>query len=355
MVKSSELKSPFADFDYNDDTRHDSTVKQGILYTVRIQEVFDQLGQLELTPEVVSFVREPNIRSRLEDIIRAPSRFSLTSSELPFLMRAELVDAYFQFKISQHLRQFGEIEIYLTQGERDLFAKPIGTEVIRRLGKRADESLKQQIMQLLASGVNYAIYDIVFDRNFGSSDITRTLHDQAGDHVTSALVPHPSSELAVSHLGGREAVDSTLLFHAMFRSKPATDKERAIYYDGMRRIFQVDGKLPATGKYNVLKLSLEKYGTIPPAYRKVIHNHLIRNLMDAQKIQEVASAFPGEIDASLGRYLFVLGGFLEARNTGIRMEGDKSYFDYDPSKDLEDIAMVPNIFFANLQNEVEQL
>ena len=113
MTESSELKSPFIEFDYNDDTKHDSTVKQGTLYTVRIQNVFDQLGELELTPNMVTFVREPHIRSRLEDIVKGKSKFSLTSPDLPFLMRAELVDAYFQHKISKHLQQFGEIEIYI--------------------------------------------------------------------------------------------------------------------------------------------------------------------------------------------------------------------------------------------------
>jgi len=338
MTDQSELKSPFVGFDYNDDTNHSSRFKQGILYMVRMQGVLNQIGQLELAPEVVSFVREPHIRSKLEDIIKGESKFSLTSPELPFLMRAELVDAYFQYKISQHLQGFDEMEIYFTQGQRELFAKPVGTEVTERLGRDVDEGVKQQIRQALAAGTNLDIYDAVFDGTFRTPDIAAAFHHEAGSQVTSALVPHVSSELVVSHLGGREAISSTLFFHALFMSRPATEKEKAIYCDGMRRILQVDGGLPTTLRYNGIKLSLERYNEIPPGYRRVIHNHLMSNFMDAQKIQEVAIIFPGEIDISLAQ-VCIIGGFLEAGNRGVRMDGSKFYFDNDPSKDLEKIAM----------------
>ncbi|MBI2541551.1 hypothetical protein HYV80_02480 [Candidatus Woesearchaeota archaeon] len=337
MAESSELKSPFIEFDYNDDVRHTSRIKQGILYTVRVQGVFGQLGELELTPDVVTFVREPHIRSRLEDIVKGKSRFSLTSPELPFLMRAELVDAYFQHKISKHLQQFGEIEIYIAQAEREVFAKPIGTEVIRRLGKNADEALNQQIRDTLAAGTNLSIYDAVFDGKFRAPNIAAALHHEVGTQIINALVSHVSSGLAVSHLGGREAVDRTLLFHAMFRSSPASDKEEAIYYDSMRRILQVNGRLPETGMYNGTRLKLERYNAIPPAYRRVIHDYLLRNFMDAQKIQEVATIFTGEIDKNIGRAI-EFSGLFGARNSGVRKQGNSFYFDNDASKDLEEIA-----------------
>jgi len=340
MTKESQLKSPFVEFDYNDDTRHSSRIKQGILYMVRIQGVFDQLGQLDLTPDVVSFIREPHIREKLEDIVKGESRFSLTSPELPFLMRAELVDAYFQYKISQHLQQFDGIEVYLTEGERQLFAKPVGTEVVERLGRDADETLKQKIMQSLASGTHLDIYDGVFDGEFGKIlDIAAAFLHQAGTQVSTALVPHVSSELTVSHLGGRDAINSTLFFHALFRSQPASEKEKAIYYDSMRRILQVDGKLPETGRYCGITLSLEAYNSIPEGFRRVIHDYLIRNFMDAQKIQEVATIFPGEIDKSIGGRC-VIGGLIEAGNIGVRMDDEnRFYFDNDSSKSLESVAM----------------
>jgi len=338
MSDKRELKLPYIEFDYNDDRSHDSAIKQGILYMVRIQKVFDQLGQLEITPEIVKFVREPHIRAKLREILTGESRFSLASPELPFLMRAELVDAYFQYRISQHLQQFDGIEIYLTDGEKDLFGKPIGEEVISRLGRDVDSSLEKDIRKILSVGASPDIYDTVFEGRFNVPDIAAAFHHKVGSQVSTALVPHVSSELTVSHLGGKDAISSTLFFHALFTSQPSTEKEKAIFFDGMRRILQKDGGLPITEKYNMIRLDLATYNSIDPGYRRVIHEYLMHNLMDAQKIQEVATMFPSEVPASVGS-VCVIGGLIEAHNVGVRMEGHDFYFDNDESKSLESIAM----------------
>lgn len=340
-----ELKSPFIEFDYRDDKRYSSRIKEGILSMIRIQKVFDQLGYLDLTPEVVSFVCEPNIRSKLETIVGdKQSRFSLSSYDLPLLMRAELVSAYFQHKISQHLGQLDAIEIFFSEGVRKILSKPIGTEVIERLGrKKVDSNLEKQIREELAQGVTQ-IYDTVFDKGADEllAGFAAPITQESRTKMQNALVPKTSSELTQLHLGGREAINSTLLFHALFCSQPASDKEKAIYWDGMRKIFQEDGNLPQRRQYNGLKLSRERYLSIPPMFRRIVHHYLMENFMDAQKIIEAVNIFRGGISKELSARC-IIGEFLEAGYTGVTSkttaDGEVYIFDNDPSKDLEKIAM----------------
>ena len=103
----------------------------------------------------------------------------------------------------------------------------------------------------------------------------------------------------------------------------------------MRRILQVNGKLPETGTYNGTRLKLERYNAIPPAYRRVVHDYLLRNFMDAQKIREVATIFSGEIDRNIGRAI-EFSGLFYARNAGVRKEGDAFYFNNLSSGFIDD-------------------
>jgi len=344
-MSSSELELPYVEFDYTEDTVVPSSTREGILYAVRLQKVFDQIGTLDVSSEVASYFREPNLRSKLEEIVREKTRVDLSSSELPFLMRVELADAYFQFKIGEHLEQLPYIEISLKGWLSDIVKEPIGKETIERLkrnNEELDEGLVEQVQSRLRARMDFDLYDMIFDGEFKDSpDISAVLASHAAESMPNAIVPHSSSQLASSHFGSNAAIGATLFFNAMSDGY-ASPKDKAIYRDFMRRLFRQDGEPPEVGPYNVVKLDVEKYRALEPIHRRIIHRFLIENLMDAQKIREVVALFPGKIDQELATRC-IIHGLLDAGNIGIKPaneEVDGEYiFDMDPSKPLDRIAM----------------
>ncbi len=354
MPRNTDLKSPFVDFDYTDETSNSSSFKEAILYVARIQKVFDRLGHLELTPSVVAFLREPNIREKLESILTETTKFDLSSRDLPFLMRAELVEAYFHNRISEHLGQQEEIEVYLSNFMRETLAKPIGHELLERVrnmvrrAERSENGISKQEAQSLEDAVSQGptreMYNAVFDGDFSVlSCLAANLSQRAYEAMSNALVVHPSQELQTTHLGGRNAIDMTLLLHAMATNREATDKEKAMYYDKLRAIFQENGNFPMAGDYGCVRLPSIKYTGLSAIEKRWINSYLLENLMDAHIIRETMVLFSNGVDSSLASRCLMEGFLRDKRAVGVKStnedKGEGYVFDNDPKNDLHEVAM----------------
>lgn len=355
MPESEGLKLPFIDFDYTDETSHSASFKQAILYVARIQKVFDKIGYLDLTSSVVAFIREPHIRKKLESIITETSRFDLASPELPFLFRAELVEAYFHDRIAQYVGSQESFEVYLTRGWREKLSLPVGHELLERVkamvrrAERSGQSLPEQELKSLEEAVSHGLtremYNIVFDGDFSViAGYAASLAQSAHQAMGSALVKHPSQELQTAHLGGRDAIDRTLLFHAMASDREATPKEEAMYYDRLREMFHVDGVFPQTGNYGSVSFHNSVYRSLDARGKRIVHDFLLENLMDAQVVRQAMTLFPRYIDPNLGFKITLESGLIEGKRVlGIRPvdSGDEHryVFDMDISKDLHNVAI----------------
>src|SRR3989338_3041589 len=354
-MKNKNLRTPYIEFDYTNNIEHSSRLKEAILYVVRIQKVFEKIVKLELSEDAAQYFEEPTLRETLEKLAVYGTKFDLSSQELPFLMRAELVFAYFQEKISKHLEQMDGIEIALPEGLREKIAEPIGKEVIEgirgkaRLAKKRgeseieiDETIEIKIRSAIENGEGSKYYEMAF--SIGGVDFSSLVskpYVEARTQIQNALIPHTSTQLTEAHLGGKDAINTTLFYHALLNSRYSTPEDEAFYYDFLRRTFQVNGKLPETGEYNTIRIRAERYRSFPDGVKGFIHKHLLDNLMDAQKIKEASIIFSGEIDRNTGIQAMLDFGSSES---GVRMERENDeeasfYFDNNPEEDLTRVAM----------------
>ncbi len=357
----SQLRKPFVEFDYTDPEKKDVTFREGLLNMVRLQKVFGKIGTLELTPAVVNFVRDPYIRQDLQDVLKKTTKFDLASPELPFLFRGELVDAYFQQRISEYLEAQDNIEIYLPEWLREKIKQPVGAEVRKQIELLKKRNLPEEkaiaLVQAIEQGRIADIYDAVFDGNFDNiSSITDALSQQlsmaASEH---GLTIHPSEKLTADQLGGKDFINARLQLSAARGRREMTQKEEAIHYDRVRFIFQgKNGEMPEVEEHGRIIFSGETYGELSPQERKYIHEYLMSNLMDAQKIAEVQALFPDEIPANIAQHaqMGLFRGKSEMGVTTLGLPDDlddleeneddfdiRHIFDADTSKDLRLVAM----------------
>lgn len=341
----SEVTTQFINFDYKDDKGFSSEFKEAILYAIRIQKVFDRIGYIDITPEVTAFFDEPILRKKLEEMVKDRTKVKLSSPELPFLMRAKLVEAYFNYKIAKHLEQPDNIEIALPESLRDIIAKPFGYEVIEslknKLKKEEKEKLEDIIRKAQSSDIS-RLYDIAFDGEF-SRQPTSDIYKEVAETLTKAIIPKTTPELTEANLGGKDVISALLFMHAKHSGAGwMLPREEAESNDILRIMFQEDGMLGVVGDYNTIKLRREKYKEMSPSQKKFVHKYLIENLFDAQKIRQAMILFPGELDSSLAQQYFA--GFVEGKQfTGVKIETEDkqmcAYFDNDKKKDLKYIAM----------------
>jgi hypothetical protein len=322
--EKTEIKVPFVEIDFTDDKTHTSRTKEAVLYAVRIQQLFDRLGSIEISPEMIEFIREPNIREKLGEVADSKIKIDLSSSELPFLMRAQIVDAYFQQKISEHLEQLDVIDVFIPAGLRRIIEKPIGYELKKQL---QDDDQEEEVLTELPPKETYdAAFEGVCYPNI---------------EIDNALVPQTKGELSADHLGGKDAIDSALYAYALATNRQISEAEQARYNDYLRIIFQQEGKLPPLKEYNFLEYPVEQYKKLPPVLKLMIHHYLMDNIKDAQKIRRAALIFPGEIPKGVGDYC-MLKGLLKA-NTGVKLEesgySQRYYFDNDSQQDLSYVAL----------------